>query len=196
MFRPVVAWSVCAMNKLDPINNRDAIVAWTIQEVQELRNERAPKKTEAEPNTRLVALAADALQTISQIVRLPRNERESDDLGACPSSSVVERHALAEAPESDTVPKPTQDLPPVSSAIAAGPLSSLLKAIVKPDIYTASIDRDRAINLRWALRDIKSNRLKFLPIDQQDLEDLMDMGLVEMRDNAPFLTSAGVCAIS
>jgi hypothetical protein len=184
------------MNKLDPINNRDAIVAWTIQEVQELRTERAPNRTEAKTNSRLGTFATDALQTISQIVGLPRNERESEDLRARPNSDVVEQPILVEAPESDTVAKPAQDLPLVSSAIPAGPLSSLLKAIVKLDSYVAPIDRDRAINLRWALRDIKNNRLKLSPVDQQDLKDLIYMGLVEMRDNAPVLTSAGVCAIS
>jgi hypothetical protein len=185
------------MNKLDPINNRDAIVAWTIQEVQELRTERVSTRTsEAKPNSRLGALAADALQTISQIVGLPLNESESEDLRACPDSHVVEQPNLAQAPESDTVAKPAQDLPSVSSDISTGPLSSLLKAIVKPDIYVAPIDRDRAINLRWVLRDIKNNRLALSPVGQQDLKDLIDMGLIEMRDNTPVLTSAGVCVIN
>jgi hypothetical protein len=38
----------------------------------------------------------------------------------------------------------------------ASPMSPLLKAIVEPDIYTAPADRDRAINLRWVLRDIST----------------------------------------
>jgi hypothetical protein len=67
-------------------------------------------------------------------------------------------------------------------------------AIVAPDIYTARADRDRAIALRWVLRDIKSNRLMW-PVNQHDLRALIDMGLVELRDNAPILTNAGVNAI-
>ena len=70
-----------------------------------------------------------------------------------------------------------------------------LKAIVEPDIYTAPADRDRAIVLRWVLRDIKANRLKLSPVDQRDLLDLIDMGLVEIRNDAPVLTNAGVNAI-
>ena len=76
-----------------------------------------------------------------------------------------------------------------------GPKSALLKAIVEPDIYTARVDRHRAIALRWVLRDIKNNRLKWWPVRQHDLRDLIDLGLVELRDNAPLLTNAGVNAI-
>jgi hypothetical protein len=76
---------------------------------------------------------------------------------------------------------PSADLPDV-------PMSPLLKAVVEPDIYTAPGDRERAIALRWVLRDIKANRLKLSPVDQQDLRDLIDMGLVEMRNDAPMLT--------
>ena len=74
-------------------------------------------------------------------------------------------------------------------------MSPLFKAIVEPDIYTAPADRDRAIILRWVLRDIKANRLKLSPVDQHDLRDLIDMALVEMRNDAPVLTDAGVNAI-
>jgi hypothetical protein len=35
-----------------------------------------------------------------------------------------------------------------------------------------------------------------LPVNQHDLQDLIDMGLVEMRDDAPALTNAGVSVIS
>ena len=74
-------------------------------------------------------------------------------------------------------------------------MSPLLKAIVEPDIYTAPADRERAISLHWVLRDIKANRLKLSPVDQPDMLDLIDMGLVEMRNEAPVLTSAGVNSI-
>jgi hypothetical protein len=53
----------------------------------------------------------------------------------------------------------------------------------------------RAIVLRWVLRDIKSNRLKWSPINQHDLRKLTIMGLVEMRDDAPALTNAGVSVL-
>ena len=54
----------------------------------------------------------------------------------------------------------------------------------------AGLDLDTAIRLRWALRDIKAKRTKLMPVDPGDLETLIEMGLVEMRDDAPLLTNA------
>jgi hypothetical protein len=87
---------------------------------------------------------------------------------------------------------------PSSSADARveAPKSPLLKAIVEPDIYTAPKDRDRAIALRWVLRDIKNNRLKCSPVNQHDLSALIDMGLAEMQDDTPMLTNTGVDAVT
>jgi hypothetical protein len=55
----------------------------------------------------------------------------------------------------------------------------------------AHFDLERAIALRWTLRDIKARRLKLLPVSDPDLRALIDLGLVEMRDDAPVLTNAG-----
>jgi hypothetical protein len=74
-------------------------------------------------------------------------------------------------------------------------VSNLHKAIVEPNIPAAKEDRDRAITLRWALRDIQNNRLKWSPVDQKDLQILIIMGLVEMQDDAPVLTSSGLRGI-
>ena len=52
-----------------------------------------------------------------------------------------------------------------------------------------------AIDLRWALRDIRAKRWKLTPIDPSHLEKLKSMGLVEMRDDEPVLTNAGIDAI-
>jgi len=46
-----------------------------------------------------------------------------------------------------------------------------------------------AIDLRWTLKDIAANRTWI--INKQHLAQLIDLGLVEMRDEAPFLTAAG-----
>ena len=89
------------------------------------------------------------------------------------------------------LPTDAQSAPLVPADSQISPMSPLLKAIVEPDIYTAPTDRDRAIVLRWVLRDIKANRLKLSPVDQRDLLDLVDMGLVEIRNDVPLLTSAG-----
>jgi predicted component of type VI protein secretion system len=175
------------------------LVDWTIQEAQHLKAERhGPINVndkssldkllavlEREPAVRTypddpAALIASISTTVEEPV-------------ARPSSAIV----------ADTKPITGFDLPAVAPAVSpisaetltAEPKSALLMAIVEPNIYTARADRDRAVALRWVLRDIKNNRLKWSPVDGDDLRILIEMGLVEMRDGAPMLTNAGVSAI-
>jgi hypothetical protein len=54
---------------------------------------------------------------------------------------------------------------------------------------------ERAIALRWVLRDIKAKRLKMSPVSTLDLNILTELGLIEMRDDVPVLTNAGHAAI-
>jgi hypothetical protein len=55
----------------------------------------------------------------------------------------------------------------------------------------AKFSLERAIALRWMLRDIKAQRLKLSPVSAADLSTLTELGLIEMRDDAPVLTQAG-----
>jgi hypothetical protein len=55
----------------------------------------------------------------------------------------------------------------------------------------ADFGLERAIALRWTLRDIKAKRLKMFPVSDSDLRALIDLGLVEMRDDILALTNAG-----
>jgi hypothetical protein len=50
---------------------------------------------------------------------------------------------------------------------------------------------ERAIALRWALRDIKGKRLRLSPVSESDLATLSELELIEIRDGAPVLTQAG-----
>ena len=59
----------------------------------------------------------------------------------------------------------------------------------------AHLSLERAIALRWTLRDIKAKRLKLSPVSESDLTTLIDLGLIEMRDDAPVLTPAGHAAL-
>jgi hypothetical protein len=74
-------------------------------------------------------------------------------------------------------------------------MPALLRAIVEPNIYTARADRDRAVDLRWVLRDIRNKRLKNAPEVRNDLGVLIEFGLVEMQQDQPILTKAGLKAI-
>jgi len=55
----------------------------------------------------------------------------------------------------------------------------------------ARFSLERAIALRWMLRDIKAKRLKLSPVSAADLSTLAELGLIELRDDAPVLTPAG-----
>ena len=54
---------------------------------------------------------------------------------------------------------------------------------------------ERAIALRWTLRDIKARRLKLSPASGSDLTTLTELGLIEVRDDVPVLTEAGYGAL-
>jgi hypothetical protein len=53
------------------------------------------------------------------------------------------------------------------------------------------LDLRTRVTLRWILRDILARRLKLTPVSDNDLRMLVEMGLVEWRDDEPSLTAAG-----
>jgi hypothetical protein len=59
----------------------------------------------------------------------------------------------------------------------------------------SNFELEKAIALRWALRDIVAKRLKLTPLKQEDLQTLIELGFVEMRDDAPVVTSSGLAAL-
>jgi hypothetical protein len=59
----------------------------------------------------------------------------------------------------------------------------------------AELSLERAMALRWILRDIKARRMKLSPVSESDLRTLIGLGLVEMRDDAPVLTNNGDAAL-
>ena len=56
----------------------------------------------------------------------------------------------------------------------------------------AEFGLERAIGLRWTLRDIQARRLKMSPVSDEDLTVLKDLGLIEVRDEGHVLTQAGI----
>ncbi|NPV22402.1 hypothetical protein [Bradyrhizobium aeschynomenes] len=60
----------------------------------------------------------------------------------------------------------------------------------------SDLDLEKAIHLRWPLRDIKAHRLTLSPIADDDLSLLTERGLVEVSDGVPTLTEAGQDAIN
>ncbi len=172
------------------------LVNWTMREARQLSPEHHPQgeKGSASLDKLLEVLEGESARLYPPDIQLVNDHTwqvaESEPTAPLPS----------DLPEGSSKSATTDDLPiaaarPVTAKTPAAPLSSLLKAVVEPDIHTALADRDRAITLRWVLRDVKANRLKLSPADPRDLRDLVVLGLIEMRDNAPVLTNAGVDAI-
>ena len=59
----------------------------------------------------------------------------------------------------------------------------------------AGLSPERRIHLRWVLRDIKAKRTKFMPVSPDDIRTLIEMGLIEMRDEVPVITNEGERAL-
>jgi hypothetical protein len=60
----------------------------------------------------------------------------------------------------------------------------------------AELSLERAIGLRWTLRDIQARRLKMSPVSDEDLRFLTGLGLIEVRDEGPVLTPAGTAVLN
>jgi hypothetical protein len=167
------------------VTNLD-LIDWTMQEAQQLGPDHHTPTAVDNSFDRLQEalkerLKPDTDDTISQIARAPGIQLADE--------SPIEQPDIV-----SNLPAPTPAAP-LEGGWADAEMSNLLKAIVEPDIYIARADRNRAIDLRWVLRDIKSNRLKWSPVNPHDLRILTIMGLVEMRDDALVLTNAGVSVI-
>jgi hypothetical protein len=65
----------------------------------------------------------------------------------------------------------------------------------QPNNPLAGLSIEDAIHLRWVLRDIKSKRTKLSPVSPDDIRTLIEMGLIEMRDEIPALTNEGERAL-
>ena len=60
----------------------------------------------------------------------------------------------------------------------------------------AQLGLERAIGLRWTLRDIQARRLKMSPVSNEDMYVLTELGLIEVREEGPVLTRAGTAVLS
>ena len=59
----------------------------------------------------------------------------------------------------------------------------------------AQFSLEKAIGLRWTLRDIQARRLKMSPVSDEDLKTLTELGLVEKRDEGIVLTPPGIALL-
>ena len=60
----------------------------------------------------------------------------------------------------------------------------------------AELGLERAIGLRWTLRDIQARRLRMSPVSGEDLRILAELGMIEVRDEVPVLTPAAIAVLN
>ena len=60
----------------------------------------------------------------------------------------------------------------------------------------AKVALERAIGLRWTLRDIQARRLELSAVSDEDVRVLTELGLLEVREEGPVLTQSGTAVVS
>jgi hypothetical protein len=65
-----------------------------------------------------------------------------------------------------------------------------------PEDPFAQFSLEKAIGLRWTLRDIQARRPKISPFSDEDLKTLTELGLVEARDQGLVLTRAEIAMLN
>ena len=99
----------------------------------------------------------------------------------------------AEPPLTTSVDPPTVDeaVSEASVTETTGGGENTTTMAEQPRSVLDGLNLDTAIRLRWALRDIKARRTEFSPVSQNDLMALIELGLIEMQDDVPWLTDGG-----
>ena len=59
----------------------------------------------------------------------------------------------------------------------------------------AALGLDKAIGLRWTLRDIQARRIRLSAVSNEDLRLLSGLQLIDVRDEGPVLTQAGIAVL-
>jgi hypothetical protein len=178
------------------------LINWTIEATRLLKAEQ-PQPSDVGP----------IIPSLDQILIWPDGDpsgRPAESVDSIAKSTPIQSpsetsHVLPPSNDAEaaTKPKATSYSPvPVSVAFSISadvrteePKAILATLVIEPDIHSTAVDRDRMIALRWALRDIRSCRLKWSPVNQHDLGTLIEKGYIEMRGGTPVLTNDGNCAI-
>jgi hypothetical protein len=132
------------------------LVDWAMQTARRLSREHltpsAPDSTGAHNKLLevLQEVKPNANETTFHIASAPSIQLTTESATALGSSEIVGEL------EPNPVSNPPNSTVPSTKAYVwtKPPRSALLMAIIAPDIYTARGDRDRAIILRWVLKDM------------------------------------------
>jgi hypothetical protein len=98
-------------------------------------------------------------------------------------------------PSSSPISNRPTDVAQTANAVAIthpADTENAVERVERAKMLLADLDLNTAIHLRWVMRDIRSRRTKFSPVSANDLKALMDLGLVEIREELPRLTGLGL----
>jgi hypothetical protein len=140
----------------------------------------------AHPTDAESALARQAKSLLTEMPALTSTN-------AKPSPPIFEKE-----PSRPPVSDQPANVEPTAKAVAVAPPADTESAVTRAQqakSLLAELDLNTAIRLRWVMRDIRSKRTKLSPVSDNDLTALMDLGLVEMREELPRLTALGVLAL-
>ena len=137
----------------------------------------------------------DAESGLSQQTKLLHTEMPAlVSTDAKPSAPIHEK----EPPSHGSSSYQPTDVALTARAVAVAPPTDRESAVTRAEqakSLLAELDLNTAIHLRWVMRDIRSKRTKFSPVSASDLTMLVELGLVEMREELPRLTGFGVLAL-
>ncbi len=177
------------------------LVVQTLANIKELKAE--GPKTAAEAGQVLVFEDASPSAPIEPPVAEPSNVQpvegqpvEEPSVEAPPEPELeLETRAEGASISGSSGPEVVEVAQPII-AFQFDPNGALKKAVLSSGVATDSAHRSRAIDLRWVLRDIRAKRTAWWPVGDRDLRVLIEMGLVEMREDVPVLTALGLDAIA
>lgn len=171
------------------------LIDWTMQAAKDLTASRArqnaPTASDAQDN-------AGSNSVLVSGVGVEMIDKQLEGLGLNPCATPLASPYLSPIPPEAAASGPSQPeatAPVIVEPLATNLSSTLARQVINRDIHATRADRDRAIELRWTLRDIKADRLKLSPVSAPDLKLLIEMQLVELRNGVPCLTNAGLTAI-
>ena len=114
------------------------------------------------------------------------------------STSTKPSSLLEEAPSRPSVCGRLDNVDPAVRAVAVSPPPTTDGAVTRAQqakSLLAELDLNTAIRLRWVMRDIRGKRTAISPAGENDLAALVELGLVEMREELPSLTALGLLAL-
>jgi hypothetical protein len=200
--KTLIDWTLQGANVWEA-TSRD-LISQAMKEAQRIASERVqhldeggrPEPTrsqEAAESSGEGALFGADLSTIvedpffEQAINLRRHAEIGD-----PNSDVEPSRTILDETDASAIAGPTKI---ISEAAFSEPEQAKASASADLDIKMLSLNPDRAMVLRWVLRDLVSERKQWSQVNRVDVQTLVRVGFAEFHGEVPAVTKAGYTAI-